>query len=407
MSRTAAVITVGSELVAGLRLDTNTAEIARELAPRGFKVVEAVSVADDERVLAGVIRRLSREFDLVVVTGGLGPTHDDITREAASEALSLPLHTDPRLVAKLQPWLARHHDPDAEAGILREAMVLEGAQVIDPTTGTAAGLVIKTAESTLALLPGPPSEMRPMLQRVASEFELAYAQPIELGVAGMTESDAQLAASRALAALGGVGFTILSRPGDVRVLLLDEGAGAQGLQQAADAVCAALGDNCYSADGASLETAVVAMAIREALTLACAESCTGGMVASALTTVPGSSAAFLGGIVSYHNDAKRELLGVSAGSLERFGAVSEQVAREMAEGARTRLNADLAVAVTGVAGPDGGTADKPVGLVWFAIASAHGTTAFERRYPASGRDAIRMRATATALDLLRREMLHR
>lgn len=403
----AAIVTVGSELTEGLRIDTNTAEIARALAPRGFRVSIAASVGDDVTRLAELLANLCADHDLVVTTGGLGPTHDDITREAASRALGRPLVRDRRLTTLLEPVIARHKDPEAASQVLNQADVIEGAEVIDPTTGTAPGLVVPAPAGFLALLPGPPSEMRPMLAAVAGRYPMSRAEPHDLGVVGLTESDAQVRAQRALEPYGGVALTVLARPGDVRVLLLDDGAGSEVLAAASSDVARALGDHCYSEDGASIEEVVVREAARRGVMLACAESCTGGLVGAALTEVAGASACFLGSVVTYSDAAKSDLLGVKPDALNQHGAVSEQVARQMAEGARTVLGADTAVAVTGIAGPDGGSADKPVGLVWFALASDCGTEAVDRRFSASSRTAVRARATATALDLLRREVLRR
>lgn len=408
MKPSAAILTLGSELVEGLRVDTNTAEIARSVVAHGFTVAEAISVGDDRVLAATALKRLTAAYALVIVTGGLGPTHDDVTRDAASDALSLPLATDASIAAGLAAAVARHTDPDAAAQVLSQALVLEGAAVIPATTGTAPGQVVSTPAGILALLPGPPSEMRPMLATVMSRYRASRAQTRTLGVVGRGESDVQLAAQRVLEGYPGVVLTVLARPGDVQVILLDEGAGESVLAESAERIAAELGASCYSTRGETLPQATVAAAVAHDCTIATAESCTGGMVAAALTTVSGSSDAFVGGVVSYADAAKRTLLGVDPSTLAEHGAVSEEVALAMATGARHALGADLAVAVTGVAGPSGGSAEKPVGLVWFALADADGVTATSRRFPStSSRDAIRERSTALALDLLRTAALSR
>jgi len=403
-SATAAVITVGSELVEGLRVDTNTAHVARRVARLGFRVTEATSVGDDVELLSSAIRRLSNANELVVVTGGLGPTHDDVTRDATSVALGIPLAADPTIESWLSEISYRHVDPASRRAVLTQALVLAGAEVLWPTTGTAPGQVVLTGMGCVVLLPGPPSEMGEMLDRALSRFDSVTAAPLELGVVGMAESDVQHAAQRALVGHPGVTLTVLAKPGDVRVVLIDSGATAHGLDQAADAVAVELGLACYSRTGETLAEATVSALLGAGLTLATAESCTGGLVSAAITDVPGSSSALLGGFVTYANEAKIELLDVPGGLLAQFGAVSEQTAIAMAEGARTRLRADIAVSVTGIAGPDGGSEDKPVGLVWFAVAAAPGTTAHERRFIRGSRASIRARATATALDLVRRSV---
>lgn len=402
--RTAAIVTVGSELVEGLRVDTNTAEIARSLGPHGFRVLETVSVGDDIDLLAAALSRLVDLCDLVVTTGGLGPTHDDITRQAASQALGVPLIVDAALAEGLADVVARHRDPVAARQVLVQAEVLEGAAVIPATTGTAPGLVLQTSGALLALLPGPPSEMRPMLDSFLGRFPTVRAVARELGVVGLPESDVQVLAQRVLESYDGAVLTVLARPGDVRVLLLDDGAGARALDEAAVEIARTLGEHCYSSQGATLPESLVRSAITAGLTIATAESCTGGMVASAITEIAGSSATFRGGVVAYHNETKRDLLGVETETLQRAGAVSDEVARQMAEGVRARLGSDLAVSITGIAGPDGGSRDRPVGLVWFAVAGPSGTIAERRLFPPTSREAVRLRAAATAMNLLRLEV---
>jgi nicotinamide-nucleotide amidase len=406
--RSAAIVTIGSELVEGLRVDTNTAEIARDISRFGFRVDEAVSVGDDEPVLARTLARLVRAHALVVVTGGLGPTHDDVTRDAAATALGVAMEADPDLVAFLQPFLARHSDPRSAAQVLTQALVLDGAEVLTPTTGTAAGQVVPTPAGSLVLLPGPPREMRPMLARVLGRYQPDRAEPRELGVTGLPESDVQHAAQTALAAFQGIQLTVLAKPGDVRVLLLDEGAGESALDRATQAVAEQIGGACYSTDGSTLAEMVVREATERGVTIAVAESCTGGMVAAALTDVPGASAVFLGGAVTYSNAAKTRLLAVEPADLEQFGAVSRKVAQAMALGALDTFKADIAVAITGVAGPGGGSAEKPVGTVWFAVATRR-PDAVEAQisvaWTGASREAIRARATSSALNLLRREVL--
>lgn len=406
----AAIITVGSELVEGLRVDTNTAEIARDISRFGFRVTEATSVGDDDYQLAETIARLCAHNPLVVVTGGLGPTHDDVTREAAARALGLPLIPDPALLAFLEPFVKRHHDAASAEQVRTQALVLEGARVLAPTNGTAAGQVVPTPAGHLVLLPGPPREMRPLLVRALESYTPSRAPAADLGVTGLAESDVQHAAQRALAEFDGITLTVLAKPGDVRVVLLDTGAGGRVLDLAAPAVARELGDACYSTDGETLAQALVRHAKERRVTLAAAESCTGGMVAAAITDVPGASEVFLGSAVTYSNQAKTELLGVDPHVLATHGAVSEPVAAQMAARGRARFGADVCVSITGIAGPDGGSDEKPVGLVWFGLDSARpggNAQQFSRTFGAGGRDSVRARATAAALDLLRREVLRR
>ena len=399
---TAVIVTVGSELTEGLRVDTNTAHIARELSRRGFTVTETLSVGDNVQLLADVLRRLASIHPLVVTTGGLGPTHDDVTRDAASAALGVRLAADAGLVERLRDVRLAQADPAAAEAVMSQALVLEGAEILQATSGTAPGQIATSPAGLLVLLPGPPAEMHPMLTAAVSRFEATRATPAELGVTGMSESDVQYAAQRALADFDGITLTVLAKPGDVHVLLIDDGAGESTIARAADRVAAEIGEACYATDGSPLAAALLGECRKRGLTLACAESCTGGLISAAITDVEGASDVFLGGMVSYADEVKIHALGVSAELLERHGAVSEPVARAMAEGVRKMTGADLALAVTGIAGPSGETADKPVGLVWFALASESGTPTAQRTFARPTRHSVRARATSTALDLLRR-----
>lgn len=401
--RHAAIVTVGTELVRGLAVDTNTSEIAAALAGAGIDVIETVSVADDETTLTEALRRCSVSYDLVVVTGGLGPTHDDVTRQAASEALGLPLERDLSLVEGLRASAARHADDRAAGQVYRQADVLQGATVLPAVVGTAPGQVVPTPRGSLVLLPGPPREMRPLLRSLVATWGEGAASPRVLRFTGLSESDLQVAAQDVLAGRADIELTVLAKPGDVRVVLFSRGADASVLDEVSARIADAVGDACYSADGSSLAETVLRKAREAGLTIATAESCTGGLVGAALTDVPGSSAAYLGGVVSYSDEAKVTLLGVDPGLLKACGAVSDAVARAMAAGARDALGCDIAVAVTGVAGPDGGTPGKPVGTVWFGVAGSSGVEAQLRRFTGD-RTTVRERSVMTALDLLRRAL---
>jgi nicotinamide-nucleotide amidase len=403
----ATIVTVGSELTNGLRIDTNTAEIARALTVRGFDVVGAISVADDASILGEVIRSALAHSELVITTGGLGPTHDDITREAAKRALGAELVVDPRIIELLRPLMPRHANPVAAEQMLVQAQVIVGSRVIDFTTGTAPGQVITGERSTLVILPGPPSEMRPMLSDALSPWPPVRAAHREIGVVGMSESDVQIVAQEALRGRDGVGFTILAKPGDVRVLLMDDGCGLKMLTEASEAVADRVGEAVYTREGRLLAEVVIGEASKMKRTIAVAESCTGGMVCGSLTSVPGASEVFRGGVVAYDNQVKVSALGVAEQLIGEFGAVSPECARAMARGAAIGLGADLAVAVTGVAGPGGGTDDKPVGTVWFAVWNHDTVEVHQRLFGSSTREGVRARATSTALDLLRRAVRRR
>jgi nicotinamide-nucleotide amidase len=406
---TAAIVTVGTEITAGLRLDTNTRQIALALATAGHRVTQTASVPDDPEILAETLSRLCTTARLVVCTGGLGPTHDDVTLESAASALGLSLHSDESLLERLSRAAALQQDPDAAIQVMRQALVPDGAGILHPETGTAPGLTIDVPGypgHRLLLLPGPPTEMEPMLRAFLGE-RTGRATPRTARCTGISESDAQLAAQRVLDGRAGIGLTVLASPGDVHVVLLDEGAGALAIDAALTGICEELADRCYSIGGESLAEVVVTKAREAGITLAVAESCTGGLVGASLTSVPGSSSVFLGGAIAYADEIKSALLGVETSTLATHGAVSADVAEEMALGAIDRTGAQLAVAITGIAGPGGGTTEKPVGLVWFGVARRDGVgtrVRSEYRNLHGDRNGIRTRATVTALDLLRHEL---
>jgi nicotinamide-nucleotide amidase len=355
-------------------------------------------------LLAATLRRLVAAYDMVVVTGGLGPTHDDVTREAAALALGLSLVRDAGIEEGLVQWAARQTDARASEQVFAQADVLDGARVLPARKGTAPGQIVPTPRGSLVLLPGPPREMRPLLAELSAEWGRGATPPAILRCAAISESDAQVAAQDVLGGRADIDLTVLAEPSDVRVVLFDRGIGSAGLTAVARDVAARLGSFCYSTDGSTLAETVLAVARDLGETVGSAESCTGGLIASALTGVAGASDVFAGSIVAYSNQVKSDLLGVPAGMLARHGAVSERVARSMAEGARVALGVSRAVAVTGIAGPGGGTDVKPVGTVWFAVASSSGSHAQARHFPGD-RDIVRARSTVVGLDLLRRSLL--
>jgi len=399
----AAVVTVGTELTTGLRQDTNGTEVARALAEAGYDVRTIISLPDDPAAVSDTLRMLTASYSLVAVTGGLGPTHDDITRDAAAEALGRPLQRDDSIADKLRRLAVHHGQEQSRVQMLRQADIIEGATVLPAVTGSAPGQAVDTPGGTLLLLPGPPAEMRPILHSFLSAHPRG-ATPVRLRCTRITESDAQHLVAPAIAGLN-VDLTLLAAPGDIEVVIFPRAGDARDLERARIAARAALGDACYSDDGSTLAEVVLRLAAEAGEQIVCAESCTGGLVAAALTDVSGASAVFRGGVVAYDNEIKTASLGVPAGLLAQYGAVSEETARAMAEGALALPGSTISVAVTGVAGPTGGTPDKPVGLVWFAVARADGRVVSAERHLGGDRATVRRRATTTALDLLRLEIL--
>ncbi|MHB1016313.1 MAG: nicotinamide-nucleotide amidohydrolase family protein [Coriobacteriia bacterium] len=403
---TAAVVTVGTELTTGHRLDTNGAEVALALVSAGFTVREMVSVPDELDAIATVLAGLLARHTMVIVTGGLGPTHDDITREAAAQVLGRDLIRDQTIADVLAARVAVHREPASAVSLLHQADVIDGARVLAATTGTAPGQMIAVGEHTLVILPGPPHEMRPML-REALAGRVATAPPVTLRCVGITESDAGSRVLPLLEPFGDIELTLLGGPGQVDVILVSASGDPATLASASAAALTALGDTCFSTDGASLAETVVRLATERSARIATAESCTGGLVSAALTDVPGSSEVFGGSVVAYANETKSAALGVDPALLAQHGAVSEPVALAMARGALNIPGTTLSVAVTGIAGPGGGSADRPLGTVWFAIATADGRLHAECHRYGGDRTMVRHRARTTALDLLRRSLLER
>jgi nicotinamide-nucleotide amidase len=415
LSRPRAVVVVtGSELVRGERTDLNGPFLAREALRLGFEPARIAVVGDSPAELERVLREALADGEAVLVSGGLGPTHDDRTVEVVAKALGVALHVEPALeeqiegVSRAAAERLKRDYADFAPGVTKQATVPDGAIALG-LAGTAPGLLIpRDGGRVVVVLPGPPSELQRLwpnaLETEAFRALLARARPPSrrvLRLFGVSES----AVARALAEAGGDGdgveVTICARDFEIHVdLVVEPGADAR-----ADALEARflppLEGWLYGRDERGVEEHVLELCRSRGLTFATAESCTGGLVAARLTSVPGSSDVVLGGIVAYADEVKRTELGVSAELLDEHGAVSAEVAEAMARGARTRLGADVAVAVTGIAGPDGGSPEKPVGLVYLHAEGPDGGLGREFSFPGD-RASIRARATVGALHLVRR-----
>ncbi len=382
------LVNTGSELMLGRVLNTHQQWLCRRLADLGHVVTRQVAIADAGNEIQQAVREALSRADLVITTGGLGPTSDDITRELIAELLGKKLVANPDVLAHIEKFFAKRNRP-RPAKTTVETMVPEGALVFLNATGTAPGLAMKIESnpfradkkpSWLVMLPGPPRELRPMFDAAVTPLiRREYADEIfvcrTLRSTGVGESSVQNKVESDLQPLVKTGLEVgyCARPGAVDVRLTASGVGAEKLVCAGEAaVQKNLGANIFGFDDDEIESVVVKLLAQNKKTLALAESCTGGNVAQRLTNVPGASEVFLGGVISYADSAKEKFLGVRAESLAAHGAVSEAVAREMAIGARGKFGADLAVAITGIAGPGGGTADKPEGTVFLALASAAG-----------------------------------
>jgi nicotinamide-nucleotide amidase len=413
--RNAEIIAVGSELLTPHRIDTNSLFLTGRLNEIGI-VVRAKSIAGDDRAdLAALLRGARDRADVVILTGGLGPTDDDLTREVVAAVFELPLREQPDLVAGIERRF-RKRGVAMPAINRRQAMVPEGAQVMRNEHGTAPGLVLERDGRLVILLPGPPREMQPMFDTDVSRILLARTggrrvRRRVLKVTGRSESQVEQVAHPIYSRLGDdqmpVQTTILASPGQIELHLAAVGSDVSAvdalLDRGATALTAGLGSVVFSDDGRSLERVVGDLLHARRWRVAAAESCTGGELLARLTDVPGSSEWVIGGVIAYANDIKIRELGVPAEVIASQGAVSEPVAVAMASGIRAKFAADVGVGITGIAGPDGGTPEKPVGTVAIAVATPD-VTVQTFQFPGD-REAVRRHATSAALDLIRRSLL--
>ena len=412
----AAFIAVGSELLTPTRTDTNSLMVTGHLNALGIELAFKVVVGDERDELARALRYALERVDLVVCSGGLGPTDDDVTREVAAEVLGRSLSEDADIAARIESRFTTRGMRMPEIN-RRQAMVPGGAHVLENAAGTAPGLWLESGDKVVLLLPGPPRELGPMLVRVAAGplSERAAGTILKrrvFRITGRTESHTEEALrpayARWAAAVPPVAATILASLGQIELHVSARAAEAAqadaSLDQAARDVQAALGLDVYGVDGESLEEVVGRLLAERGLRVAIAESCTGGLLTSRLTDVPGSSRYVVEAVVAYANEAKVSRLDVSLSTLREHGAVSEAVAVEMASGIRTRARVDLGVGVTGIAGPDGGTTEKPVGTVAVAVAAPSTTLTRTFRF-VGGREQVKFQASQAAMDMVRRLLL--
>ena len=405
----AEIIAVGSELLTPYRLDTNSLFLTAELNRGGFRVRRKHVVGDHDEDLRQVFRGALERVELVISSGGLGPTQDDLTRETVSDLLGRKLKLNETILRGIQERFRSFGRtmPDVNG---REAMVPEGAVPLENTRGTAPGLWIEQNGKVVVLLPGPTSELqamfvrevKPRLARRGGNLRL-YTR--DLRITGLPESEVDQRVSPIYKQYPGAETTILSAPGEIqlhpRVWSDDKAAATKLLDELVERFRMALGENLFSTSGEALETVVAGELQEHRATIAVAESCTGGMLAARLTNVPGSSSYFRGGVVSYSNDLKSAWVDVPKELIEAKGAVSAEVALAMAHGIRRQTNATLGAGVTGIAGPGGGTPEKPVGLVHIAVVNEKSAKERTFRFPGD-RDRIRHQATQAALDMVRR-----
>lgn len=413
----AAVVAVGSELLDVDRLDTNSLTLTGVLQRYGVELCCKTVVGDEVERIAEELVRLARATDLVLVTGGLGPTTDDVTREAAARAFGRRLELSSEALAAIEARFGRHGVEMPRVN-RKQAEILEGAAWIPNPRGTAPGQLLELREPSCALflLPGVPNELEGMVDShlqpwLRKRWDGAGISRCVLKVACVPESRVEERIMPAYEEFGRAAITVLARPAEIHVWGKASGSPAEREERLARMrrrLRELLGSEVFAEDEAeTLESVVGSLLVQRRRTVGTAESCTGGLLAERLTRVPGSSDYFLGGVVTYSNQAKEELMAVPHELLLRHGAVSEEVARAMARGAQEAFRAHYGIGITGVAGPGGGTPQKPVGLVHIAVAGDDGEIVHRgARYPGD-RQRVRVQSAQWALDLLRRRLLER
>jgi nicotinamide-nucleotide amidase len=409
---TAEIIAIGSELLAPDRTDTNSLWLTEQLNRLGIEVKLKTIVGDDDARLEEAIKDATRRSKVVITTGGLGPTEDDITRKITARALGRRLLLDENVLAEIKQRFQSFGVTMPERNS-RQAMVIEDAEVLPNPNGTAPGMFLEHNGTAIVLLPGPPREMQPMFSNhVVSKLEqrsgsLRVVRRM-LRVAGMGESAVDEKIAPVYTKYENPQTTILFNQSEIEIHLTARGRTEDEANQLLDRVVLEieeqLGNAIFAFRGEKMEEVIGLKLAVGGYTLAVAESCTGGLLAERLTEVPGSSKYFIEGVVTYSNESKTRLLGVEPILLLEHGAVSGPVAEAMSEGMRNRAATDFALSITGIAGPDGGTEDKPVGTVFIAISSEAGTEHRRLKVPGD-RNLIRWRATQAAMDLLRRRLI--
>ena len=409
----AEIIAVGSEMLTPDRVDTNSLFLTEELNKLGIEVVRKTIVGDDRQLLADAFRGALQRVELVITSGGLGPTEDDLTRETLAGLLGRKLRRDEAIVRAIEARF-RSFGREMPPVNVRQAMVPEGAEALDNPRGTAPGLWLEDAGRMLALLPGPPRELKPMfleqivprLERRVSGVRMFHR---ELRVAGMGESHVEQLIAPIYKRYADVNTTVLAAPGEVQIHLRlwtgDAQHAGKTLGEITEGLQLALGERLFTTKGESLEEVVAQLLTMNNATIAAAESCTGGLLAQRLTSLAGSSAYFLGGVVCYSNELKTAWVDVPAEMIQTKGAVSSEVAIALAEGIRRSVGSTLGVGITGVAGPSGGSEEKPVGTVHIGLASAAGVKERALLFPGD-REGIRWQASQIALDMVRVHFLY-
>jgi nicotinamide-nucleotide amidase len=410
----AEIIAVGSELLTPEKIDTNSLWFTQKLNEIGVQVILKTVVGDDVDLLKEVVNSALERSDLVILTGGLGPTEDDVTRQAVSEALNKRLVFDERVAKQIEEKFVRMNRQMPEIN-KRQAFIIEGASVLENPNGTAVGMFMESNGKKIVVLPGPPRENQPMfekdvLPRLKDQANGVIFRRRLLKVSGMGESAVDEAIASIYSKYKDVQTSILFNRSEIEIYLTAKGKSQkeadETLEKLVSEIAERLGIALFALNGETMEEVVGRLLKERKETLAVAESCTGGLIGARITDVAGSSEYFLQAVVAYANEAKIKMLDVPAELIEKHGAVSAEVAEAMALGVRKKAGSDYGISTTGIAGPSGGTEEKPVGLVFIGYSDKTETKSFKIVLPGD-RYLIRWRASQAALDYLRRKILRK
>ncbi|MBQ8758693.1 MAG: competence/damage-inducible protein A [Clostridia bacterium] len=411
----AEILCIGTEILIGDIVNTNATYISKRLSEQGFDVLYHSVCGDNKVRLEETVKHALSRADLVITTGGLGPTYDDISMELCAKAFGVSCHTDERVIKQLEDYFARTGRTMTENN-LKQALVPDGAEVFLNDFGTAPGIALEKDSKVLIMLPGPPREMKPMLDNQALPYLSKYTDHVlfssNINIIGMGESAVEEKLYDLMTKSKNPTLAPYVNDGEVRVRVTgrgkDENEAMKTVSETVDKVKKVLGRVVYDVDSPSVQHSLIKLLIENKLTIATAESCTGGLVSAALTDVSGSSEVFGFGVCTYANEAKMKLLGVRAETLREYGAVSEQTAVEMAQGVRALSGADIALSLTGIAGPGGGSDEKPVGLVYLGVCVGEKLYAKKMllgQHAIRDRDFIRKLAVKNALKTAIEEVL--
>lgn len=411
---TVELVCVGTEILLGNIVNTNAAYLAEQCAMLGLSCYHQSVVGDNEQRMEETIRRAVSRSDIVILSGGLGPTKDDLTKEVTARVFDMELLEDPHTRARIQEYFDQNHRGQITENNWKQAQVPEGAMVIDNYNGTAPGLILQKDGKTAILLPGPPNELKPMFERDIRPFlnrlepEGIYSKMVK--ICGFGESKVESMITDILESQTNPTIAPYAKTGEVHLRItakaINEETADEMMEPMMEELYRRFGSQIFTTEEAvTLEETVVELLKEKGKTVTTAESCTGGLVAGRLLNVPGASSVYMEGYITYSNEAKEKLLGVSHSTLEQYGAVSKETACEMAEGAAKAAGADLAISVTGIAGPDGGTKEKPVGLVYVGCYADGEARAYEFHF-IGNRAKNRESTVAKALTILREALIN-